>query len=596
MVTTPIADEFQVNEFTDNDQTTPAVALDALGNGVMVWVSDEQDDDDEGIYARRFDANGELGDEFRVNTTTNGSQTSPAVAMNADGSFVVVWQDAALDQSNSGIFAQRYDADGNPLGTEFRVNTTVDQAQDSPAIAIDSAGNFVVTWVSDDQDGDEEGIYAQRFNSAGTPIGDEFRVNTETDDQQDNPQIAMTANGDFIIVWESDDQDGDGAGVYAQRYDSDGDPVGDEFRVNTETSADQDNPAVAMNDRGDVIIAWESTDQDGSGSGIYAQRYDSNGDAVGEEFRVNVENDGNQTSPVVGIDSTGNFIIAWSDDTNGEDGDDLFARQYNNLGQRVGEEFRVNTTTENDQEGLAIAINEAGNVLTVWESSADGNDGDGNGDGIFAQRYNIIRRGVTDPNVVPIRGNGEDNNLRGTNGDDLIIGRRGDDILRGRQGNDTLRGGLGRDTLRGGSGNDELRGNGGDDILRGNSGSDDLNGGGGDDNLRGGGGDDILTGGNGNDTLVGNGGDDIFTGGAGRDTFIGGNGADTFVIVEGRGLDTIRDFRQNDRLGLAEGIRFSDLGRVRQGDDTLLVINDEAAALLIGVSPNEITRENVINL
>ena len=62
-----------------------------------------------------------------------------------------------------------------------------------------------------------------------------------------------------------------------------------EFRVNTYTAIDQMTPALAMNDDGNIVIAWQSNLQDGSFFGIYAQRYDRYGNPVGDEFRVNTQ-------------------------------------------------------------------------------------------------------------------------------------------------------------------------------------------------------------------------------------------------------------------------------------------------------------------
>src|SRR5688572_1698217 len=73
----------------------------------------------------------------------------------------------------------------SPVGTEFRVNTFTTGAQRTVAeapqsLATDADGEFVVTWSSDGQDGSGYGIFAQRYNAAGTASGTEFRVNAFT--------------------------------------------------------------------------------------------------------------------------------------------------------------------------------------------------------------------------------------------------------------------------------------------------------------------------------------------------------------------------------------------------------------------------------
>ena len=106
---------------------------------------------------------------------------------------------------------------------------------------MDAAGDFVITWQSNQQDGPGTGwdVYAQRYNAAGSALGGEFRVNTTTAQDQINPSVAVDGAGDFVIAWQSQGQDGGGWGVYAQRYDATGAALGGEFRVNTTTAQDQ---------------------------------------------------------------------------------------------------------------------------------------------------------------------------------------------------------------------------------------------------------------------------------------------------------------------------------------------------------------------
>ena len=47
--------------------------------------------------------------------------------------------------------------------------------------------------------------------------------------------MAALAGGGFVVTWTSDGQDGSGYGIYGQRYAADGTAVGSEFRVNTFT-------------------------------------------------------------------------------------------------------------------------------------------------------------------------------------------------------------------------------------------------------------------------------------------------------------------------------------------------------------------------
>ena len=108
-----------------------------------------------------------------------------------------------------------------PVGPEFLVNAYSTNGHSDPTIAMDSAGEFVVAW-SSPQDGSGSGIYAQRYNAAGVPQGGEFRVNTYTTGNQWTPSVAIDADGDFVVAWTDQSQDGTPYSVYAQRYNAAG--------------------------------------------------------------------------------------------------------------------------------------------------------------------------------------------------------------------------------------------------------------------------------------------------------------------------------------------------------------------------------------
>src|SRR5207237_2211347 len=122
------------------------------------------------------------------------------------------------DGSAYGVYARRFAAAGAPLTGDVAVNTVTTGAQSAPAVAVGSAGDFVIAWTSIGQDGDGQGVYARRFNAAAAPPVSEFRVNTVTTGDQTTPAVAMNAAGDFLVAWASNGQDGSGLGVYAQRY------------------------------------------------------------------------------------------------------------------------------------------------------------------------------------------------------------------------------------------------------------------------------------------------------------------------------------------------------------------------------------------
>jgi hypothetical protein len=558
---TTVGNEFQVNTFTNGSQDDLSIAIDADGDFVITWESYGQDGSGNGIYAQRYNVAGvRLGSEFQVNTTTNSSQNDASIAIDADGDFVIAWESYGQDGSGNGIYAQRYNAAGVRLGSEFQVNTTTNNDQRESSIAIDTDGDFVIVWEGYGQDGDGNGIYAQRYNAAGVRLGSEFRVNTTLSFDQSNASIAIDADGDFVIVWESFGQDGDGYGIYAQRYSAAGIRIGSEFQVNTFTNSRQNNASIAIDADGDFVIAWQSFGQDGDSYGIYAQRYNAAGVKIGSEFRVNTTTNSNQNAPSIAIDADGDFVIAWESRGQDGSGDGIYAQRYNAAGIRIGGEFQVNTFTNDFQDNASIALDRNGNLVVAWESFEQ----DGSSDGIYAQRF---------ANNIPNSGN---NSLLGTTGNDVIYGLGGDDTLDGGAGNDTLDGGTGNDTYIIDSLLDVVneRTNEGTDTVRAsvnytlaanlenlNLTGTGLNGIGNTANnlLSDNGGNNTFDGGAGNDTIQGNAGNDVIVNSLGVDSINGGDGNDTFVLDFSTFTNALEFDGSNDSDTLSNGTTYTSI-------------------------------------
>lgn len=361
--------ESQVNS-TSGNHTDPAVAIDSRGNYVIVWTGPERDGGSfTDIYARRYNAAGEpQGQEFVVNANhTEGNQYAPDIAMDSNGNFVVTWTSQEATGSTD-IHAQRFNAAGDPQGSAFVVNTNTTYSQQNPAIAMDSDGDFVITWESFD-DNMHTDIHAQLYYADGRMHGSEFTVNDYTTDSQADPDVAMDSTGNFAITWSGAGQDGEQSDIYAKIYDANGIPrgLGFAFPVNSYSTSSQSHPAIAMDRDGDFVITWESLGQDGDLGGIYARRYSHTGTPQGGEIPVNSYTTGYQSSPAVAMDGAGNFLIAWV--SNGQDGDSsgIYAQRYDTLGQAQCGELRGNISTTGDQTHPAIAINSSGDSVAVYQ-------------------------------------------------------------------------------------------------------------------------------------------------------------------------------------------------------------------------------------
>jgi Ca2+-binding RTX toxin-like protein len=215
------------------------------------------------------------------------------------------------------------------------------------------------------------------------PLAGETLVNSFTTGTQANPAVAVLAGGAWVVAWTSTGQDGSGDGVYAQRYTATGVPAGAEFRIATTTANDQRTPSLAALSDGGFIATWQGRVSGGDGFDIYGQRYDAAGAPQGSQFLVNTTTASFQGSSSVAGFPGGGFVVTWhslgSDETA-----DIYARRYNAEGSPVAGEFRVNSHLAANQDEAAVAVLAGGGFVVTWQSE----DQDGSSRGVYGQVYN----------------------------------------------------------------------------------------------------------------------------------------------------------------------------------------------------------------
>jgi len=118
---------------------------------------------------------------------------------------------------------------------------------------MDASGNFIVSWQSNGGGSGGWNVLSQRYNAAGLAQGGEFSINTVTFKDQTNPAVAMDATGNYVVAWQSAKLDyptgePSDAGIYAQRFNSAGVAIGGQFLVNTTIAGSKQNASVAMDD------------------------------------------------------------------------------------------------------------------------------------------------------------------------------------------------------------------------------------------------------------------------------------------------------------------------------------------------------------
>jgi hypothetical protein len=287
---------------------------------------------------------------------------APHLASDAKGNYIVAWADIR-DGDGLGILAQRYDVAGNAVGSVLSVNQFTTGGQYNPDVAMDANGDFVVSWVSygGTPTNVDAHIDARRYDALGRPLGDAFHVNT-TPITAHSPAVAMAPDGSFVVTWVSGD-------VRARRFDAAGNPIGAELQVGPTVTGVDCFPDVATRNGGDFVVAYE-TGGPTIGGGLVHPNGSSTGFSAAAPAGVT-----QVARPAVAMDPAGDFVVTFDAPYGGN----IYARRFAAVAQ--SDTFLVNTYTTGRHYAPSVATDADGNFLIAW--SGDGNSGKG----IYLQTY-----------------------------------------------------------------------------------------------------------------------------------------------------------------------------------------------------------------
>ncbi len=211
----PISREIHVADVDGRYENVPSAAAASDGTFAVVFGVFDEHMKPVGIRMQRLDTDGRrLGREINVSGSVKHSQIEPVISAAPDG-WIVAWLDAESDGSDYGVIAQRLDRDGAAIGEPFIVNTTTDGLQNGPAVAVARDGAFTIAWNGSDDD--KAGVFAQRFAADGSRIGGEFRLTDRSEGAQrmriaaGTRRLVYAADGSLICAWSGDAGGTDGS-------------------------------------------------------------------------------------------------------------------------------------------------------------------------------------------------------------------------------------------------------------------------------------------------------------------------------------------------------------------------------------------------
>lgn len=235
----------------------------------------------------------------RVNKSTEGNQDRPYISELEGGGFAVVWQASVFGGANA--FGQLYDGSGRKTGKEFSIHRSSVTYQLRPSVTGLNGGGFVVTWMN--YTGSMHSIFGQRFTPRWRHVGPQFPVAGESNGSYRGFRLS---NGGFVITWVIDTD------YYAQPYNSDGATIGSSFKINIgNTNCGCDPSSFGELSNGDTVFTWSSSNPDPDiVLDVRGQIYNPAWEPIGGEFKVNTEEAGNFGSSAAAL-RDGGFIVTW---------------------------------------------------------------------------------------------------------------------------------------------------------------------------------------------------------------------------------------------------------------------------------------------
>jgi len=380
---TAIGGHIKINDDEgDTEQKSPNVAADNNGDFILTWQDGRNNGYGSQIYMQKYAENGTLiGGNFH---TTNEEpvmvstmESDPSIVIDSEGTFTIVWYDA---RDGKDIYAQRYESNGVPVETNFRVNDELDdKGQYNPAAAVNAFDKLLVTW-REYTNGVNE-IYAQLYSSNGAAIGSNFKVNDDSAAVYFTGSAVSELGGDnFIVVWQ--DTRNDGQDIYARRIDGSGTVLDSSFKVNDDLGS-ASYPAVAVNDSGTFLIAWSNYSPEGT-SAIYGQLYTPQGTPLGDNFELNNKTSGGylRNTAIAALDK-GQFVVVWRDNSY----KDIYAQRIAGNGTLIDSTFQVGPDMVHQWQPPAVAADDAGNFIISWTDNRNEVYPDVQIE-VFAQRFN----------------------------------------------------------------------------------------------------------------------------------------------------------------------------------------------------------------
>lgn len=355
-------------ELSAESADQPHVAYNASGHGMAVWT--QFDGALTNIWAAKFDqASNTWGKADLVEAISTGNAVAPRISVDVTGNAVVVWQQRALSQWS--IHANHYRISTGTWATSVPIETGTAGDALVPTVALDASGNGLAVWRQ--FDGARADVWANRYTASTTSWSTAILIESDDTGNADAPQIAMDSNGNAMAVWSQKVFTWNS--ILANRFDASTGSWGTATLVEISDSSNARFPKVAVDTTGNAVAVWR---EDTMPSRISSNRFNVGAGTWGTAVLIDT-GASTATMPDVAMDGAGNAFAAW------RQGDDAMANRFNAGTGTWGTPVLIETNNMGPEGvyDVVIAADTVGNAIAAWDQF------DGIQRNIFANRYSV---------------------------------------------------------------------------------------------------------------------------------------------------------------------------------------------------------------
>jgi hypothetical protein len=270
------------------------------------------------IVVQVFNTSGEpLGSPVTISSGGPGLKSRPRLAERSTGDVVASWMSqygpTATPAGELGVFTRLLSRTGQPEGSQTKVDTVTGAIGSTPALAVDPDGSYLIAWSSQKgTDTFNTSIYGRVFNPAGAPLAAPFAITSNTVGPQGRPTVANDGQGSYLAAWQSYFNDIWHARIDGQIVSKAGGLLGKRQTISNGAGKNwaEVAPSAAVAPNGTFTLVWMEYNT-WFPVGMAGLQVDRSGAPLGSQVWINSQQIGSQFRTSLATDGAGHYLAPY---------------------------------------------------------------------------------------------------------------------------------------------------------------------------------------------------------------------------------------------------------------------------------------------